>query len=221
MGGAGVFRKFLNIWLNKVTDKFNDYSTHVASHTSLTLPSTKNIAKLDSGASQHFIKSTQKDLLANIKKLNNGPTIKLPNDDFLQVSHEGNIKLQNLPLAATKAYILPNLTNESLLSVGQLCDHNCTVEFNNFFCDIKHKNKLILQGLRNFKDGLYDIDMNQPVSVQSTINYVVHLDKTKLEMAKYLHAALFSPCMKTLQQAIYNGNLLSWPIENLNFEKIL
>ena len=53
------------------------------------------------------------------------------------------------------------------------------------------------------------------------INYIIHTDKTKLEMAQYLHATLFSPCIKTLQQAIYNGNLLSWPIEQLNFDKLL
>ena len=40
-------------------------------------------------------------------------------------------------------------------------------------------------------------------------------------MAQYLHAALFSPCIKTLQQAIYKGNLISWPIENLNFDKLI
>ena len=53
------------------------------------------------------------------------------------------------------------------------------------------------------------------------INYVIKEDKTKLEMAQYLHAALFSPCIKTLQQVIYRGNLISWPIENLNFNKFI
>ena len=40
-------------------------------------------------------------------------------------------------------------------------------------------------------------------------------------MAQYLHATFCSPCIKTLQQDIYKGNLLSWPIENLSFDKLL
>ena len=177
---------------------------------------------MDSGASQHFIKSSQTDLLKNVKIVNNGPNIQLPNEETLQVSHEGQIKLFNsLPSTAQKAYILPNLTNVSLVSVGQLCDNHCTVEFNKYFCDIKHKNNLILKGTRNFMDGLYDIDLNNPIPSTTKLNYIIHNDKTKYEMTTYLHAALFSPCIKTLQQAIYNGNLLSWPVENLNFDKLL
>ena len=38
---------------------------------------------------------------------------------------------------------------------------------------------------------------------------------------QYLHAAMFLPCITTLQQAIANGNLLSYPVENLNFHKLL
>ena len=32
---------------------------------------------------------------------------------------------------------------------------------------------------------------------------------------------MFSPCVTTLQQAITNVNLLSWPVKNLNFHKLL
>ena len=53
------------------------------------------------------------------------------------------------------------------------------------------------------------------------LNYIIKNDKTKTELAQYIHAAMFSPCIKTLRQATANGNLLSWPIEQLNFEKLL
>ena len=32
---------------------------------------------------------------------------------------------------------------------------------------------------------------------------------------------MFSPCITTLQQVIYNDNLLSWPVEHLNFIKLI
>lgn len=32
---------------------------------------------------------------------------------------------------------------------------------------------------------------------------------------------MFSPCIKTLQHAIYNGNLISWPVEHINFIKLI
>ena len=184
---------------------------------------------MDSGASQHYLKTTHSKLLID-RTIKNGPSVNLPNNQSLQVTEQGNLNLhKNLPYEASRAYILPNLLNESLLSVGQSCDYNCTVLFDKYFCDIRHKNKLILKGKRNFNDGLYDVPLTSHNNLNSStsnnnnlqINYVTKHDKTKLEMAQFLHAALFSPCIKTLQQAIYNGNLISWPIESLNFNKLI
>ena len=84
------------------------------------------------------------------------------------------------------------------------------------------KNKqVILKGKRNHNDGLWDVPMTptteqQPqhelISVENranytcAINYIVQKDKTKLELAQYLHACAFSPCVKTLQACIRRGN---------------
>ena len=103
---------------------------------------------------------------------------------------------------------------------------------------IKNK-KVILKGNRNFKDGLWDVDLSpkpsditqqqqklRPTHGESndicTINYIVQKDKTKLELAQYLHACVFSPSVTTLQACIRRGNFISWPgIEKLNFQSIL
>ena len=53
------------------------------------------------------------------------------------------------------------------------------------------------------------------------MNYIIFNNKTKTEMAQYLHAALSSPCIKTLEKAIAKGNLLSWPVKNLHFSKLI
>eukprot|EP00957_Ditylum_brightwellii_P197549 15050290-Ditylum_brightwellii.AAC.1 len=43
-----------------------------------------------------------------------------------------------------------------------------------------------------------------------------------MDLAKYIHACLFSPPTTTLQKAARKGHFLSWPgIHNLNFEKLL
>ena len=97
-------------------------------------------AKLDSGATQHYLKPAHKSYLQNLT-LTTGPNIQLPNNDDLQITHKGQLPLHpNLSPSATQAYILSNLSNESLLSVGQLCDNNCEVLFKKNNCDIWHKN---------------------------------------------------------------------------------
>ena len=77
--------------------------------------------------------------------------------------------------------------------------------------------KVILKGKRNFKDGLWDVDLSPkssgikkqeqnlgPTHGESynicTINYIVQKDKTKLELAQYLHACAFSPNIPTFQE---------------------
>ena len=123
---------------------------------------------------------------------------------------------------------MPKLTNESLISIGHFCDNDCEVLFKRFECIISHNNQQILQGIRNHIDGLWDLPLrNKTIEItkhkqQHTLNYIISNDKTKTEteMAQYLYAALYSPCIKTLQKAIANGNLISLPVENLIFFKI-
>ena len=160
---------------------------------------------MDSGESQCYLKSMHNKLLID-RTIEDGPSVKLPINQLLKVTEQGNLNLhKNLPYKASRAYILPILSNEFLLSVGQLCDYDCTVLFDKYFCDIHHKNKLILQGERNFNDGLYDVPLPPHNNLHTTsnnvnlkINYVTKHDKTKLEMVQSLHVALFSPCIKTL-----------------------
>ena len=54
-----------------------------------------------------------------------------------------------------------------------------------------------------------------------TINFIIAGDKTKTELARYIHTCRFSPCIKTLKQAIARGILISWPVEKLNFSKLI
>ena len=79
---------------------------------------------------------------------------------------------------ATTVFILPKLTNESLLSVSQLCDNDCSVQFHKNNCDIIHNNKIIMKDTRNFNDSLYDIKFSSskmPNILQKgpKLNYII------------------------------------------------
>jgi hypothetical protein len=55
--------------------------------------------------------------------------VTMPNDTTIQSSHTCSLLLTNLPQQAWQAHILPGLVHNSLISVGQLCDNECSVTF--------------------------------------------------------------------------------------------
>ena len=113
--------------------------------------------------------------------------------------------------------------SNSLISLGQLCNDGCTAVLNNKSIGIFKNNSMILQGTRNFVDGLWDIKIPTTDTTPALrANVIIRQDKTKFQLASYLHACAFIPSLSTFQQAIRKGHLLTWPgIENINFEKVL
>ena len=63
--------------------------------------------------------------------------------------------------------VFPNLTNESLLSVGQLCDNVSSVCFDKNHTTINKTDNQIRQGIRNKNDGLWDIKLS-PNNINGT-----------------------------------------------------
>ena len=63
--------------------------------------------------------------------------------------------------------------------------------------DITKNNNLILQGSRNHVDGLWDVVLNSSKTSsnkntnKTQLNYIITKDKSKTELAQYLHAAMF------------------------------
>ena len=98
--------------------------------------------KADTGASKHFIKNEHKTFLAQIQKLFDGPRAMLPNKNTIKATHKGNLILHNqLSQSSRQAFVYPKLTNESLLSIGQLCDDNCLAIFQNITYMLKKTKK--------------------------------------------------------------------------------
>ena len=84
--------------------------------------------------------------MRNITSLQNGPKAILPNQTTIQADSIVILPLHpSLSKVAQTAYSFPNLNNESLLSVGQLCDDDCEVLFDKKKVQILKNNKIILQ----------------------------------------------------------------------------
>jgi hypothetical protein len=85
----------------------------------------------------------------------------MPNGTTIQSSHTCNLLLTDLPPQARQAHILQGLVHNSLISVGQLCDNECSVTFTQNPKQQKTKNTLAPQ------DG---IENNAPQRVQTTVS---------------------------------------------------
>ena len=72
---------------------------------------------------------------------------------------------------------------------------------------ILKEKKIILQGNRNFSDGLWDIKLPTvspppPMYDVMDMHYIITNDKSKIDLARYLHATAFSPSITTFTKAI-------------------
>ena len=103
----------------------NDYALQITAYINITLGKEEAIA--DSGATAHFI-LRYVQILSKCKEeiqLN----ITLPDGEIIQSTHVGNLNLPGLGDADTIAHIIPGLAHSSLLSVKQLCDNVCNVNY--------------------------------------------------------------------------------------------
>ena len=181
--------------------------------------------KGDTGASKHFLKETDKDHLLGLKQILDGPIAILPNNSRIQPMYEGEIQLpEKLSDRARKALVYPEISNDSLLSIGQLFDDDCIAVFTNKRVLIFKNNKMILEGKRNKKDGLWDVPVKTKnfKSKYLKVNYIIQRKKSKHDLAHYLHRCAMSPKISTFQAAIGRGNFVTWPgIDNINFKNII
>jgi hypothetical protein len=112
---------------------------------------------LDSGCTAHY-------LLANAKFSNKKPTatsltVILPNGDTITSTHTATLNMPSLPHTARQAHILTGLAQHSLLSVGQMCDSDCSVTFTAADVTVKNGKSTILNGLRDQDSGLWCVPL--------------------------------------------------------------
>ena len=121
---------------------------------------------------------------------------------------------------AKQAHVFTELKTP-LLSLGQLADDGCEIVLSESKLTASKNNNIILTGYRNYSDGLWDIPIPQPTAltqkstkselVHHKANVIIRKDKTKMELAQWLHASCGSPPISTFIQAINKGNFITWP----------
>ena len=97
----------------------------------------------------HFISSQDKNLTRNLKTISNGPAASLPNSTTIYPTHSTHLPFDNLSSSATNALVYPDITNSSLLSIGQLCDNDCVALFHKHYVKILKDGKVIITGHHN------------------------------------------------------------------------
>ena len=177
--------------------------------------------KADTGATGNYIRNEDALILNHVVDSTTGPHVRLPDNSIIKPTKSGHLPIPVLPQSATEAHVFPSLKSASLLSIGQLCDSNCSALFTKKDLTIfDSTNAPVLKGQRNETDGLWDVNLpsqqplepaSSPTQPKYSAHAVLNLNQTKSELARYLHAAAGCPTKSTFIQAINNGNFVTWP----------
>jgi hypothetical protein len=164
---------------------------------------------MDSGCTSNFLSAAApcSDKQAAHVPLN----VNMPNSTTIQSSHTCNLLLTDLPSQARQAHILPGLVHNSLISVGQLCDNDCSVTFTQDQVTVSKKRKNLMYGSRDPKSRLWRVNLKQKFETENVQCNRAHDNNNQKDLINYLHAACFSPVKSTWITAIKNGNFSSWP----------
>ena len=193
-------------------------------------------AILDSGATSHFLVTAAPT--SGIMPATNPLKVTIPDGSQVQSTHTCKLAIPNLPDSARIGHIIPGLASHSLLSVVKLCNAGCEVSFTKIACIVKHNGKIVLQGHKCDKTGLWMVPLDTRDSVgqmqiQPSEEVLEHMQfsnfayeylgniiptSSKEELAMYYHQCLCSPPKTTMLRAIRNGQLQSFP--GLTYELI-
>ena len=148
---------------------------------------------IDTGTSHHNLALGDGNPQQYVPYVANAPQVMIPNGDNITAKARYNLHLPHVSQEASEADVLLSFKH-SLLSVGQLCDDDCTAIFLKHRCTIYNKqNKPIIIGIQNHTTGLYKQQM-----LANNITHVNHANATLptsnlWEHIKYLHQCALSP----------------------------
>ena len=166
---------------------------------------------IDTGTSHHNLALGDGNPQHYIPYTTNAPQVMIPNGANITAHARYNLQLQNFSRKALEADILPSFKH-LLLSVGSLCDDDCTAIFSKHNCTIYNKNNQpVITGIRNHTTGLYEQHM--PTHNNKNVHQAnATLPTTNLQKhIKYLHQCAFSLTTRTWLQAVKKGHFKTWP----------
>jgi len=123
---------------------------------------------------------------------------------ILHSTHEADLDLPGLPTAACHGHIVPALATQPLLSVGQLCDARCDVTFTADTVTISHNNAVVMQGQQTPSSKLWELNIRPTPTAHA--NAAVG-SASPADLIAFAHAALFSPVLSTLAEALHHGHI--------------
>ena len=103
--------------------------------------------KADTGASGHYLTQQDQHGCQEVRPTTAPKNVLLPTNEIISSTHDAYLPIYSVSKQATSATIFPALTNSSLLSIGQLCDDNCSAIFTKTNLQIIKDDKIILEVL--------------------------------------------------------------------------
>ncbi len=125
--------------------------------------------------------------------------IHTPSGAILHSTHEADLDIPGLPAAACHGHIVPTLATQPLLSIGQLCDASCHIAFMASMVTISHDNAVTLQGTHTLASRIWELN----ICPQTPHHANTALASANVaDLVAFAHAALFSPALSTLEEAL-------------------
>jgi len=167
-------------------------------HTSISTLS----AIADTGSTAHFC--TIDAPVINVRPAQTPITIRNPDGATMISTHIADLDLPHLPDAARHVHIVPALAGASLISIGQLCDAGCAVTLDSSTINIAYDGQVVLLGTRTPTTRLWQLDLTAAPPASHECHAAVG-SATPAEIVAFMHAALFSPVLSTLDLALSKG----------------
>jgi hypothetical protein len=184
-------------------DNINHFALSLECTPTTTNAPTDNTSILDSGCTSNLFSAAApcSDKQAAHVPIN----VNMTNGTTIQSSHTCNLLLTDLPHQARQDHILPGLVHNSLISVGQLYDNECSVTFTHNQVTVSRNRKEVMYGSRDPKSRLWRVNLKQKMKPESAQCNHAHDKNNQKDLINCLHAACFSPVKSTWIKAIKNG----------------
>jgi hypothetical protein len=151
---------------------------------------------VDSGSTAHYC--TTELPVQHKRECKEDIRIKAANGSIMRATHIAEL---NYP---RRVYVVPELAGRTLISVGQLCDAGCTVQFEAEKCRIQYKGETVLYGTRSNGNTLWQLE--QPI-----MNAIVQMHEAAAAIHNNTVATMGYPTIATLKRAIMKGFLEGFP----------
>ena len=175
------------------------------------------IAKGDSGATNHYIRPQDSDILQD-KVPTPQESVTQPDGTQMNIESVGRLPLHALLSAqATQGHVLRNLKSSSLLAMGPLCNDGCTVILTDKELAAVKQNKIVLQGWRNRRDGLWDIPLKKHTNCMENYKLPPQHSSVYIPFNQKARPPEHAPVITT---TAHRKNTTSSSVVSLNVEQI-